>query len=47
MKRPDFGDVLKTDKWFSEGVKGILLTATVQIAAKMFGLPHGLLLGRT
>jgi hypothetical protein len=33
MKRPDFGEYLKTGKWFFSGLKGLLLTTGVQIPA--------------
>jgi hypothetical protein len=47
MKRPDFGDDLKIVRCFFPGVKEVLLTAGVQLPAKIFRLPQGPLLGLT
>jgi hypothetical protein len=33
MAYPDFEDVLKIGKWFFSGVKGLLLTAGIQVPA--------------
>jgi hypothetical protein len=34
MKRPDFGEFLKIDKWFFSGIKGLLRTTGVQAPPK-------------